>query len=96
MPALGIQQQRAFAAGPPVTPLKRKPQSQASVTRQYIAADPQDLILGLRRGLTTEATATSHVAYASLGHGKVNEITSRWKVLSMLSITMLQLPSYWS
>lgn len=27
--------------------------------------------------------------------GKVNEITSRWKVLSVLNITMLQLPCYW-
>lgn len=43
-----------------------------------------------------EAIATLHVAHASLGHGKVNEITSRWKVLSVLNITMLQLPWCWS
>lgn len=27
--------------------------------------------------------------------GKVNEITSRWKVLNVLNIIMLQLPCYW-
>ena len=84
--------------GTPLISFQRKPQFQAYDHRKT-TAELKDRIEVDKGGLFSQEQGRlqqhgpQHEPCWDLG--KVNEITSRWKVLSVPNITMSQLPCYW-